>query len=575
METSPPLIGLTKEQLEKYRNDPFWKPFRMFMFVLFWLVWIAMFAGAILIVVLSPKCAPKLEPEWWRTKVSYQIFTPSFRDSNGDGLGDFNGIREKLDELRKIGVQNVWAAPVIATDKDDFAPFDVVDFDNVDSRFGTMDEFKMLVNAIHNREMKFVMDLPISTTSQKHIWFEKSKKGDVDFRDFYLWKKADEAKGDPSYTSLEGTTDAYMAYEGKDPVLNWKNEGVKKEIIKAAKNYLDIGVDGFHIGYVNQLGKDHELTSNSKEALEALEYFKTELETYVNGSDELKEKKIAIFTSLEDITQLNDGVVHDLEHLNVGSMEYVIDDSAKALDQSDCVEGVAKCVYDMLQKSLAHFQRANLPHVWQFTDYRVSRPTSRFDAATGNLLTFLQLTLPGAIEIYYGQELGLTDVANATRKFTGLMQWDDSEKAGFTNLTNENLFFGTTSDYKTANFKVEYGLPRTPLKTFQKLARMRQRDDTLVLGHMELDDVQHEVIKFTRKNKEIKNGAVYVAVANFAMNDNSVDIRPNLPSDMSKRKVEIAAITANVEQYSPGQQFDAQKDLLKLAPKQGVLIKVS
>ncbi|VDK47074.1 unnamed protein product [Gongylonema pulchrum] len=131
-----------------------------------------MFAGAVVLVVLSPKCVLKKEPEWWRKHVSYQIFTPSFRDSNNDGIGDFSGIKEKLNDLRKVGIQTIWVTPVIATQKDDFLPLDVVDFASVDERFGTTNDLKLLIDEAHQLDMHFTMDLPISTTSASHSWLE-------------------------------------------------------------------------------------------------------------------------------------------------------------------------------------------------------------------------------------------------------------------------------------------------------------------------------------------------------------------------------------------------------------------
>lgn len=108
----------------------------------------------------------------------------------------------------------------------------------------------------------------------------------------------------------------------------------------------------------------------------------------------------------------------------------------------------------MLNQSLRRFQISDRPVAWQFSDYRVSRLNSRFNDSLGDLMTFLQLTLPGAVEIYYGQEIGMKDAEKTTRRYTGLMQWDASEKAGFTAETDLDLFFGLTADWQTVNYKV-------------------------------------------------------------------------------------------------------------------------
>uniref|UniRef100_A0A915E6L6 Solute carrier family 3 member 2 N-terminal domain-containing protein n=1 Tax=Ditylenchus dipsaci TaxID=166011 RepID=A0A915E6L6_9BILA len=144
------LIGLTKEQLEQYRNDPFWKPVRYALFVLFWLVWLAMFIGAILIVVLSPKCAAKVEPKYYENLISYQVYTPTFYDTNGDG------------------VTAIWAN-FIESNKDEFLPQEVMNLMEVDPRYGTQDDLKALISATHNSRMHFIMDLPLTVSVNSQL----------------------------------------------------------------------------------------------------------------------------------------------------------------------------------------------------------------------------------------------------------------------------------------------------------------------------------------------------------------------------------------------------------------------
>uniref|UniRef100_A0A0N5ANX6 alpha-glucosidase n=1 Tax=Syphacia muris TaxID=451379 RepID=A0A0N5ANX6_9BILA len=460
MELVQPVIGLTKEQLEKYRNDPFWKPFRMFMFVLFWLIWVAMFVGAVLIVVFSPKCAIEKDVQWWEAKVSYQIFTSSFRDSDRDGVGDFKGIAEKLEEIRKIGVQNVWATPVIATDKDDFDPYEVSDLMQVDERFGDIESLKYLITEVHRFNMHFVMDFPISTTSRKHTWFVKASKGDEVFKDYYLWKKTTEVETDSRFKTMNGSAESYMTYNEKLPIVNLQNKDVRIAVANAAKKYLDLGVDGFYIPLVNQVCKTDQNLSSAHLVSEALKYLKNEIENYTGSFKERQGKDVVIFTSMTDLNQL-DGISDYAKNNNFSFVHYVIDDSMKKLSKvswlynDSCTDtGISQCVYSKLKQSMENFKGKNLPYFWQFTDYRVSRLSSRFNQQIGNLLTFMELTLPGGIEIYYGQEIGMPNADEKTGQFTGLMQWDGSEKTGFTEEAKMDLFFGRTADYKLTNYKV-------------------------------------------------------------------------------------------------------------------------
>ncbi|MFH4973309.1 hypothetical protein AB6A40_000018 [Gnathostoma spinigerum] len=566
--TSPQMIGLTKEELEKYREDPFWKPLRLVMFILFWLVWIAMFAGAIIIVVLSPKCAGKKEVEWWRTKVSYKIFTPSFRDEDGNGIGDFKGVEAKLDDVRKLGVQNIWLTPVLATQKDDFLPYDVIDFNKVDERFGTMDDLKSLISATHSRGMHFVMDLPISTTSVKHVWFEAAKSGG-EYRNYYITKKASDVRGDRNYITPVGSDVAYLANNGKDPILNWQNPAVKTALVDVAKKFLEMGVDGFHVVGVSQLMKNLDSAEYANAAISALNGFDDALDEYIESNTVLKEKKIVVFASLDDMQKLKP---HDHEHLGVTSLEYLIDNSMNKLTNETCRNGLAHCLRETLENSLKQSSVSKLPHVWQVTDFDVSRPTSRFDKAAGNLLTFVQLALPGALEFYYGQEIGLSDTDSAVGNTTGVMQWNDEANAGFTSYQGD-LFFKTTKDYKTVNYKTEYALEDSPIKTFQNTAKLRQREENFALAPMKMMPRTDDIIVFSRI-QSVDNatvGAGFIVVANFGA-ASEIDISPLIPSDRRDAGASFAAVSDTVTKYNPRQHVDLTKPI-ELQSNQGVIVR--
>lgn len=183
-----------------------------------------------------------------------QLLTATFRDSDNDGVGDFAGITEKIDQLRKIGVTTVYPTPVIKIQNDEyFNSYDVVDHLSVDERFGTENDFKELISTVHNRDMYLVMDLPVSTVDISHPWFEKR-----DEAKFVMRKAADKGFNASNFYPFHGATHLkYLGYPtSQNPVLNWKNDDVKATINTAIQKFLDLGVDGFHIDHISQLAVD-------------------------------------------------------------------------------------------------------------------------------------------------------------------------------------------------------------------------------------------------------------------------------------------------------------------------------
>ncbi|CAJ0579439.1 unnamed protein product, partial [Mesorhabditis spiculigera] len=578
------IVGLTKEQLEQYKNDPFWKPFRYILFGLFWLAWLAMFIGAILIVLLSPKCAAKQEPDWWQTKVSYQLLTPTFYDSNGDGVGDFLGIKEKLDNLRKLGVTTIYPTPVITTDKDElYSEYDVIDHMKVDPRFGSEEDFQALSNAVHDRDMYLVIDLPISCVSVKHPWFKNSLKSD-----FFVWASPNE----PSFKSprfLDSpwhkpkkylTCNVGNARNSKNAVLNWKNPKVQAYFKEVIEKYLKMGVDGFHIDHVSLLATKPDGSSDHDAAIEILKKLGGDVVSFAEQSDAVSNKKIVLFSSLRDVEELH------VKAQESGALHHVIDTSFSALNSSSCSDGVAQCVHKALDDSYARHSSDNFTPFWQFSNPHSARLASRFDQETANLLTFAQLTLPGAISVYYGQEIGLENVAGASNGQRGVMQWKPKgeDHHGFVNgEAIKDIFYPEQKTDKEAdNFEAQYSNPNSALKVFQKLAKLRQRDEALILGvtvrHALIGDVI-SYSRYVRGENGTATGSAYLAVLNFGNTEAEVDCTKLeaegiIPTNKKLDAAEVSAVSAGVTGYTPRQKLDASAEKLKLPAKQAILLKL-
>ncbi|MCP9265613.1 Ubiquitin-conjugating enzyme E2 2 [Dirofilaria immitis] len=506
------LIGLTKEELESYSNDPFWKT--VCNVCAFWVAW---------------------------------IFTPSFHDSDSDGIGDFNGIRMKLNDLRKIGIKTIWVTPVITVQKDDFIPLDVTDFTSIDERFGTTNDLKMLIDGTHELEMYFTMDLPISMTSTSH-----KCKTDGEYVDYYVWKEASDVKDDPNYIAEEGETKAYLTYEGKNPILNWRNPAVRESIFEVAKIFLI-----------------WELMGDA--ALKMFNDFIGSLRDYASNNETLDNRELAVFSSLNDLIELNE---LNSPKYGLSNLTYAIDNSITEINNESCPNGISQCLHSTLVASFERFNITQLPHAWQFTDYNVSRLSTRFDKATAILLTFIQLSLPGAVELYYGQELNLEDSTGPTNKFTGLMQWNSSEYGGFT-AGIQKPFFSTTLNYKEDNFKAQSDSQRSPLKTVKAMAKIRQRDNNFALGETQLAPFSQDVILFSRfrQPSNVTSGGAYLIGANFGMSDIGINVTSVLPDNFTATKGEIVIVTPNVDKYQPRNKITLRDEII-LGSKQGIVIKV-
>jgi len=205
--------------------------------------------------------------EWWKKSVVYQIYPKSFNDTNGDGIGDVPGIIEKLDYLKELGIDVIWLSPVYDSPQEDNG-YDIRNYRQVDDLFGSMEDLEQLLDEVHQRGMKLVMDLVINHTSDEHPWFvESSKSTDNPYRDYYIWKDGKEngdpptnwnsVFGGPAWQYDEQTGQYYLhIFAKKQPDLNWENPKLREEVYDMMKFWLDKGMDGFRMDVINFISKD-------------------------------------------------------------------------------------------------------------------------------------------------------------------------------------------------------------------------------------------------------------------------------------------------------------------------------
>lgn len=207
----------------------------------------------------------KNDQQWWKKSIVYQIYPRSFCDSNGDGIGDLQGIIQKLDYLKELGVDVIWLSPIYDSPNDDNG-YDIRDYYQIMKEFGTMEDLDHLLDAAHQRGLKIIMDLVVNHTSDEHSWFEESKKGlDNPYRDYYVWKPGKNGKepnnwgsifSGPAWDYEENTNEYYLhLFSKKQPDLNWENPALRNEIYTMMKFWLDKGIDGFRMDVINFISK--------------------------------------------------------------------------------------------------------------------------------------------------------------------------------------------------------------------------------------------------------------------------------------------------------------------------------
>ncbi|EHP2985835.1 TPA: glycoside hydrolase family 13 protein [Listeria monocytogenes] len=203
------------------------------------------------------------EKDWWKKSVVYQIYPKSFNDSNGDGVGDIQGIIEKLDYLKELGVDVIWLSPVYDSPQDDNG-YDIRDYQKIYEEYGDMATFDQLLQGLHDRDMKLVMDLVVNHTSDEHKWFEESRKSkDNPYRDYYFWREENEINNwgsifsGPAWELDEKTGEYYLhLFSKKQPDLNWENPKLRQDVYNMMKFWLDKGIDGFRMDVINFISKN-------------------------------------------------------------------------------------------------------------------------------------------------------------------------------------------------------------------------------------------------------------------------------------------------------------------------------
>lgn len=493
-----------------------------------------------------------LNKAWWKEAVVYQIYPRSFMDSNGDGIGDINGITEKLEYLQELGIDVIWLSPVYQSPNDDNG-YDISDYQAIMTEFGTMEDFDRMLSRAHELGIKIMMDLVVNHTSDEHAWFVESKKSvDNPYRDFYIWRKGKEDGSEPnnwgscfsgSAWKYDPQTDMYFLhlFSKKQPDLNWDNPDVREHVFDMMNWWCEKGIDGFRMDVISLISKPEGLPDG------------------VPGENGYADSGCANGPHVHEyLKEMNKKVLSHYNLITVGEASGVTLEEAKKYASADGSElnmvfqfehvgsgpegnnrfgkwDSHKMSLPVWKKILSKWQTGLEGKAWNslfLANHDQPRSVSWFgnDSAeyreiSAKMLATCLHMMQGTPYVYQGEELGMCNAyfdkledyrdiesLNVYKELTETcgvsheemmgylkrisrdnartpMQWDDSANAGFTTGTP---WIKVNSNYKTVNAKQQTTDPDSVFSYYKELIRLRHENDIIVYGEYELLEPQNE-----------------------------------------------------------------------------------
>ncbi|MCK6255693.1 alpha-glucosidase [Fictibacillus sp. KIGAM418] len=512
-----------------------------------------------------------MKKTWWKDSTVYQIYPRSFNDSNGDGIGDINGIIEKLDYLKDLGIDVIWLSPVYKSPNDDNG-YDISDYKKIMDEFGTMEDWERLLDEMHQRGLKLIMDLVVNHSSDEHPWFQESRKSkDNPYRDYFIWRPGKDGAEPNNWESCfsgsawqydEATGEYYLhLFSKKQPDLNWENPKLREEVYDMMKFWLDKGIDGFRMDVINFISKVPGLP----------EAHNPSGKTYAWGGDYfMNGPRIH-----EYMQEMNKEVLSHYDVMTVGEMPGVDTEEAAlyTADERDELNMVFQFEHvdldagpggkwDLkplelkdLKATFTKWQKGLEGKGWNslyLNNHDQPRMVSRFGndkeyrvESAKMLATFLHM-MQGTPYVYQGEEIGMTNVQFETiEEYQDIetlnmyhekvidggedpgqvmesiyvkgrdnartpIQWDDSENAGFTEGTP---WLKVNPNYKEINAKQAVEDPVSVYHYYKKLIQLRKENEIIVYGSYDLILEDHpQIYAYTRTLGDEK----LVVILNFS-----------------------------------------------------------
>jgi alpha-glucosidase len=497
--------------------------------------------------------------DWWKYGIVYQVYPRSFQDSDGDGIGDLDGIRARLDHLVSLGVDAVWISPIYPSPMADFG-YDISDFCGIDPRFGTLDSFDALVREAHARGLKVILDFVPNHTSDRHPWFVQSRAARSDpRRDWYIWRDPAPGGGPPNNWlgnfggpawTFDAATGQYYGHSflKAQPDLNWRNPEVRAAMYEVLRFWLRRGVDGFRVDVLSQIVKDAQFRDNPPNPdftpdqdpfLRLLMLYNTDLPEVQPIVAEMR-RVVDAFSDARSSRVLIGELYLPLARL----IAYY------GLNAEGVLEGVQLPFNFQLiatEWKAAHIDRfvrdyeaalpANAQPNWVLGNHDRARIASRVGPRMARLAAMLLLTLRGTPTLYYGDEIGMTDVPipadevqdpfEKNKPGMGLgrdpertpMQWSAAAHAGFTTGTP---WLRLAADWPTRNVDAQSRDAGSMLALYRHLIALRRAQPALNRGSYEALGAEGDVLAFARNHE----GQRLVVFLNFG--DTPAPVSPAL-----------------------------------------------
>lgn len=466
---------------------------------------------------------------WWQTGIIYQVYPRSFQDSNADGIGDLKGILQRLDYLQWLGVTAIWISPIYPSPMADFG-YDISDYTGIYPIFGTMDDFDALLQQAHEKGIKIILDLVPNHSSNEHPWFLESRSSrENPKRGWYIWKDPREDGSEPNnWLSVFGGSAwewdektkqfYYHAFLKEQPDLNWRNPDVQKAMYNVMRFWLDKGVDGFRVDVMWHMIKDSQFRDNPVNP-----NYHEQQATY--------EKLLPVYST--DQPEVH-GIVQEMRsvldqyrnRLMIGEIYLPIH---KLITYYGPQNNGAQLPFNFMLLTLpwnpleiaaaiAEYEGA-LPQGawpnWVLGNHDQPRITSRIGLQQAKVAAMLLLTLRGTPTIYYGEEIGMTDVPIPPEEVQdpqGLnmpgknlsrdpqrtpMQWNQSEHAGF---SSAKPWLRVSAGYKRVNVDRQKDDYNSHLTLYKRLIELRQSQPSLMTGSYIPVYSDHQAIAYIRES---------------------------------------------------------------------------
>ena len=532
-----------------------------------------------------------MNKKWWKESVVYQIYPRSFNDSNGDGIGDLNGITEKLDYLKNLGIDVIWLSPVYQSPNDDNG-YDISDYQAIMKEFGTMEDFDCMLAAAHERGIKIVMDLVVNHTSDEHAWFMESRKSkDNPYRDYYIWREGKDGKEPNNWGSCfsgsawvyDEATDMYYLhlFSKKQPDLNWESPKVRDEVFSMMDWWCQKGIDGFRMDVISMISKVEGLPDGKvsdglhgdpspfvQNGPRVHEYLQEMNQRVLSKYDLLTVGECPGVTVEEAQRYASDkgtelGMVFQFEHMGLDEGEFS-KWSDRKIKLTDLKENLTKWQNGLDGKAWNSLYWCN--HDQPRVLSRFGNDSKEYREVSAKMLGTCLHMMQGTPYVYQGEELGMTNVPfksiddfrdiesiRAYQEYveSGIidkedmmrflcyksrdnartpMQWNSGKNAGFTEGTP---WIMVNPNYKEINAEEQVDRADSVFNYYKKLIELRHKEEVIVYGHYELlMPESEELYVYTR---ELENEKILV-ICNFT----EKEVKYTLPEEFENGKILIS-----------------------------------